>query len=67
MLINPNETINSITGRYPDTITIFASYGIDSCCGGDKTLAEAARRHNVALDELLSRLELATTYADAEK
>ena len=67
MRIDPKATINSITDRYPDTIALFAYYGIDSCCGGEKTLEEAARRHSVALDELLSRLETATAYAETAK
>ena len=65
MRIDPKETINAITTRYPDTIAIFAYYGIDSCCGGEKTLEEAARRHGADIEELRNRLELATTYAEA--
>lgn len=57
MYINQKTTINSITHRYPDTIAIFADYGIDSCCGGEKTLEEVARRHGLSLDEVIGRLE----------
>lgn len=57
MRINPKATINSITHKYPDTIAIFADYGIDSCCGGEKTLDEVARRHGLPLDEIVARLE----------
>lgn len=57
MRINPKATINSITHSYPDTIAVFADYGIDSCCGGEKTLDEVARRHGLPLDEIVARLE----------
>lgn len=57
MYINPKSTINSITHKYPDTIAIFADYGIDSCCGGEKALDEVARRHGLSLDEIIGRLE----------
>ena len=57
MRINPNTTINSITHGYPNTIAIFADFGIDSCCGGEKTLDEVARRHGLPLDEIVARLE----------
>jgi regulator of cell morphogenesis and NO signaling len=57
MRINPTATINSITHKYPDTIAIFADYGIDSCCGGEKTLDEVARRHGLPLAEIVARLE----------
>jgi regulator of cell morphogenesis and NO signaling len=57
MRINPKATINSITHQYPDTIAIFSDYGIDSCCGGEKTLDDVARRHGLPLDEIVARLE----------
>lgn len=57
MRINPGSTINSITHQYPDTIAIFSDYGIDSCCGGEKTLDDVARRHGLPLDEIVARLE----------
>ena len=57
MRIDPKATINSITHSYPDTIAVFADYGIDSCCGGEKTLDEVARRHRLPLDEIVGKLE----------
>lgn len=57
MRIDPKATINSITHTYPDTIAIFAEYGIDSCCGGEKQLDEVARRHGLSVDEIVARLE----------
>ena len=57
MRIDPNATINNITQDYPDTIAIFADYGIDSCCGGGKTLEEVAQRHGLSLQDILAQLE----------
>jgi iron-sulfur cluster repair protein YtfE (RIC family) len=68
MRVNPKATINSITHQYPDTIAIFADYGIDSCCGGEKTLEEVARRHALPLAELVAKLEpVAVESAPVEK
>ena len=65
MRINPKATINSITHSYPDTIAVFADYGIDSCCGGEKSLEEVTRRHGLPLDEIVGKLE--PIAADAER
>ena len=61
MRIDPKATINSITHKYPDTIAIFAEFGIDSCCGGEKTLEDVARRHGLSLTDIVEKLEPVVT------
>jgi iron-sulfur cluster repair protein YtfE (RIC family) len=58
-------TINDITARYPQTITVFNDFGVDACCGGHVTLADAATRDGVSLPDLTAALRKAIADADA--
>jgi len=49
-------TLNEVVERRPETHAVLASLGLDSCCGGAKTLEAAARLHGIPLEELLRRL-----------
>lgn len=57
--IDPRWTVNETIRRLPTTVAVFQKFGIDSCCGGDLPLTEAADRHGVAIDDLLDELEAA--------
>ena len=57
--ITADWTINEVVGVYPTTLPIFGRYGIDSCCGGLKSLAEVAVAHRLRLDQLLGDLRQA--------
>lgn len=35
-------TVNEAIRRYPATLAIFNRYGMDTCCGGARQIAEAA-------------------------
>lgn len=37
-------TVNETIRRFPATVEIFNRYGIDACCGGAASVAEAAVR-----------------------
>ncbi len=52
----PTQTVNETIARNPETVRVFTRFGIDACCGGALPIAEAARRHGVALDVLLAAL-----------
>jgi regulator of cell morphogenesis and NO signaling len=54
--IDPANTVNQVVREHPHTVSVFAQYGIDSCCGGGIPVAEAALRHDVDLDALLAEL-----------
>ena len=58
-IITGNLTINTVVQRYPATLGVFNSHGLDTCCGGGLAIAEAARRHGLRLAELLAALEAA--------
>ena len=57
LTINRSATVNELLVQYPATVSVFNSFGIDACCGGDADLAEAARRDGADVDALLAALE----------
>ncbi|MBW7932661.1 MAG: DUF542 domain-containing protein [Gemmatimonadaceae bacterium] len=54
--ITPEMTLNEITLAVPAALEVFNRYGLDSCCGGAKTLALVCERHALDLDTLLKEL-----------
>jgi iron-sulfur cluster repair protein YtfE (RIC family) len=56
-MLDREMTVNDTILKYPATLTVFKSLGIDSCCGGSLTLAEAARRHGHDPDLVRKTLE----------
>lgn len=50
-------TVHEAIRRVPGAADVFGSLGIDTCCGGELTLAAAAEHHDVALDRLLDALD----------
>ncbi len=55
--ISAQTTVNEAVRRCPESIRIFSSVGIDTCCGGSLPIAEAARRHQVDAAHLLAAIE----------
>lgn len=50
-------TVHETVRRVPGAADVFRSFGIDTCCGGELSLAAAAEHHDVALDRLLGALD----------
>ncbi len=60
-MMNPETTtLNEAIRLHPESVAVFREFGLDTCCGGAATIAEAATRHDVPLDELLRALEART-------
>ncbi|HEX6912114.1 MAG TPA: DUF542 domain-containing protein [Longimicrobium sp.] len=57
--ISPGQTVNETVQRAPWTLPVLKSFGIDTCCGGAATLAEASGRHGIELPVLLDALSRA--------
>jgi len=53
---DPALTINEIVARYPETISVFNRFGLDTCCGGGVPVDEAARRDGVDANEVMAAL-----------
>lgn len=53
-------TVNHTIQRFPESVAVFKELGIDTCCGGGATLADAAARKGILLPELLKALQAAT-------
>lgn len=61
--IAPNTPVGDVFERHPSTGKVLASYGLDLCCGGPKTLAEAAAAHHLDLSKLIHELTAAAVDA----
>ena len=57
-------SVNDVIAAWPETVTVFDRYGIDSCCGGGLSLAVVAERHGLDLRDLLQELTAAGAIGD---
>lgn len=58
-MIDQHLTVNDVLRRHPDTLAVLNRFGVDACCGGGDTLAEAAEREGIELAQLLQELRRA--------
>ena len=58
--IDPAWTVHELVNARPETAAILRSHGIDTCCGGTRTLTEAAKVAGLDLTALLHELEQAS-------
>ena len=63
--IDTSVAVNEMVARHPETMPVFNRFGLDTCCGGGAPIAEAARRDDVELDDLVKALEEARSAAGA--
>ena len=61
--IDPAMSVNELVHRYPASLPVLKMLGIDSCCGGAKTLSAAAETAVITLDALLSSVTTSTSEA----
>jgi iron-sulfur cluster repair protein YtfE (RIC family) len=54
-----DDTLNAIVARYPDTLPVLHSFGLDTCCGGALPLRAAALHHDLDLGKLIEALHMA--------
>jgi regulator of cell morphogenesis and NO signaling len=64
--IDPRRSVNELLQCHPATVMVLNDFGVDACCGGASSLAEAALAAGVEPVTLLEALEasLAPTGAD---
>jgi regulator of cell morphogenesis and NO signaling len=64
--IAPDSRVGDVALTLPDSIDVFERHGIDFCCGGNRTLAEACARASVPLDSVLPELSAVAARARSE-
>src|SRR5690606_15925391 len=52
----PDQTLGTLASAVPGATRVFHEFQLDFCCGGDKTLAEAAAQQGLDLDLLVAAL-----------
>jgi len=57
--ITREMSINQVIKLYPKTVGVFNKFNIDACCGGNRSIEQAAKEDRADLDALLSALNLA--------
>lgn len=58
-VIESRMTVNEVIQQHPTTLPVFSEYGIDTCCGGNKTLSTVCEKHGFELPKLLEQLNRA--------
>ena len=56
MDVQTNQTIREIVQGCPAAVPVFETFGIDYCCGGHRSLADACSKKNIPLSDVLSAL-----------
>ncbi len=56
-LLMPEDTVAAATIRTPFALLVLQRFGIDACCGGSLTLAQAAGSAGIPVETLLLALE----------
>jgi regulator of cell morphogenesis and NO signaling len=57
-IITPDLRINEVIRMIPSTVETFHELGLDACCGGDRTIAEAALAHGLSVQLVLEALSV---------
>ena len=59
MSLSTTKTVRDLAVEFPGATRIFEKFGIDYCCGGNKSLEEACAASSLTADEVLDSLKLA--------
>jgi regulator of cell morphogenesis and NO signaling len=66
MNLTTEKTVRELALENPAATRVFEKLGIDYCCGGDRSLEQACRAANLAVDQVLDSLEMAEQTTRAE-
>lgn len=55
--VDCSTSVNAVLARYPSTGPVFHRFGLDTCCGGRLSVADAARAADVDAETLCGALE----------
>lgn len=59
--LTPETPVGNIVASYPAAVPMFEAMGIDYCCGGKRSLAEAAGDAKMPVDRVIAILETTIT------
>jgi regulator of cell morphogenesis and NO signaling len=65
MSMTAEKTVRALALENIAATRVFEKLGIDYCCGGNKSLEEACRASNLAIDQVIDSLEMAEKAAHA--
>ena len=60
MTTDASLSVNEIIRRIPASIAVLNAYGIDTCCGGEISLAESAKDIGVPPEDILRAITAAS-------
>ncbi len=55
-MISGDMTINEIIRIHPETMEVLNRFDVDLCCGGHRTIAQAAEEEGLDVSDLLGAL-----------
>lgn len=55
-MLNDNQTVGELAAARPASVKVFQRHGIDFCCGGGVSVAEACAAHGLDADALLREI-----------
>ena len=62
--LNLYQTIGESVTHNPELVSVYMDYGVDFCCGGNRTVKEAIERDTKKIDQLISDAEKAMEQAE---
>ncbi len=65
LVISPETSLGAIVAARPSLARIFEGLGLDYCCGGKQTLAQAGQRKGLDVATLITTLEAASAAVEA--
>lgn len=55
--MNTNTTLGELAAQYPSATKVFQAHGLDYCCGGHQSLADACQAKNLSPEQLRNEIE----------
>ena len=65
--LEPNKSVREVVLELPNATRVFEKIGIDYCCGGQRSLADACTTAGVTFEDVLRSLESTAQPADVDK
>ena len=67
MNLDTAKTVREVALNNPAATRVFEKFGIDYCCGGNKSLEQACGEANLQIQQVLESLKSAATAADGRR